>query len=174
MEIKDGYLSDEELEQLILEVEENELVSAPPGFMEDVLIKTEAWQTMQNEAREGVTLECTKTESERQKGIRQESAEQECIKSKNGKQEIRKENKVIEFHKYCIRVITSAAAAIAILFALPSAEPVELHQIPTRQELVGRCVTREEVLDDTGFLTKFMDGLTNRIGGILNETEKEK
>jgi len=35
------YLSDEELEQLIAEVEANEIVSAPPNLMTDVLAKVE-------------------------------------------------------------------------------------------------------------------------------------
>ena len=176
MKIEDGYLSDEELEQLMLEVEEQELVSAPPGFMDCVLAELEQIETCRQTAQ---------------------SIEDVRIKASGytfrQKDENRDERRITEFQKYCIRVITSAAAAIAILFALPGIEPAQLlPQVParqevlsrqevliqeevlSRQEVVGRTLPKEEVLSDTGFLTKVIDSLNYRIGGFSNETEKEK
>ena len=63
------YLTDEELEQLIADVEANEMITAPPGMMEEILA-----------------------------GI---------------------QHKKKIFQLYCFRVITSAAAAILLLFPLP-------------------------------------------------------
>lgn len=85
----------------------------------------------------------------------------------------RVKNKKRDFTMYCFRVIASAAAAIMMLFALPGvlgnispkiSEAVEetyennIHKvdIPTRQEVLAsqRYVSKEEVLDETGFLQK--------------------
>lgn len=138
MKLENEYLTDEELEQLILEVEEHELVTAPPSLLDEVLTHVEV-----KEKREAIQQSTT-------------------------------EYKVKEFQKYCIRVITSSAAAIAILFALPNVETVQVRDVPTRQEMVGKSISREEALDDTKFLTKLMNGLNNRIGGFSNEAEKEE
>lgn len=172
MNIEDRYLSDEELELLILEVEENELVSAPPGFMEEILLKMEDLQTQQKENQdisdEQITMMLVKS------GQSTKSQKMEDVVGAQDNSVSISESKIVEFRRYCLRVITSAAAAIAILFALPSTEPVEIQQVPTRQELVGKSISREDALDDTGFLTKIMNGLNNRNGGLSNETEKEE
>ena len=41
MKLEDEYLSDEQLEQLILQVEQHELLKAPPDFTESVLKQLE-------------------------------------------------------------------------------------------------------------------------------------
>lgn len=129
MNIENKYLSDAELDLLILEVEENELITAPPEFAVDVMTKI-------------IVLE---------------------EKKKN-----------IEFQRYCIRVLSSVAAAIALVFFMPNIEPEGGAELPTRQELIGETISREEALDDRKFLTKLMSSLNREIGGILDETEKEK
>lgn len=129
MSIENKYLTDEELEALILEVEENEFVSAPPEFATEVIAKI----TVQEEKR-----------------------------------------KTIEFRRYCIRVIGSVAAAIALVFWMPNLEPKEIAKLPSRQELIGETITREEALDDRTFFTKLMSNLNQKMGGIFNEAEKEK
>lgn len=134
----EGYLSEEELMQLILDVEENDLVSAPVGLLDSILKEVE-------------TLEESK------------------IISSNSK-----ENKTKEFQRYCIRVITSVAAAIAIVFLTPNVGTVKGFSMSSRQELVGKSITREEALKETGLINRILNLVENQIGGLLNETEKKE
>lgn len=129
MSMENKYLTDEELTALILEVEENEFVSAPPEFVADVMAKITAQEN---------------------------------------------KRKTIEFRRYCIRVIGSVAAAVALVFWMPSVEPKEMEEMPSRQELIGETITREEALDDRTFFAKLMSSLNQEMGGIFNEAEKEK
>ena len=82
--------------------------------------------------------------------------------------------KTVEFRRYCIRVLGSVAAAIALLFWMPDIEPKKIDELPSRQELIGKTITREEALDDRTFFAKFMSNLNQEMGGIFNEAEKEK
>ncbi|MBQ2900392.1 MAG: hypothetical protein IJE49_00905 [Agathobacter sp.] len=82
--------------------------------------------------------------------------------------------KTVEFRRYCIRVLGSVAAAIALLFWMPDIEPKEIEELPSRQELIGKTITREEALDDRTFFAKLMSNLNQEMGGIFNEAEKEK
>ena len=41
MKLENNYLSDKKLEQLILEIEQNELVQAPPNLLEEVICQIE-------------------------------------------------------------------------------------------------------------------------------------
>ena len=136
-----NYISDEELEQLICQVEQTELVSAPPDLEETIL-----------EAA----------------GLVPESIR---IKPKaSGKK---------EFYAYCFRVISSVAAAVALVFLLPElsvsgqrtdqmperykqevpgVEEV-VDEVPSREKVIlsGETPTREEVLSDTGFFDRVID-----------------
>lgn len=151
MNIENGYLTDEELEALILGVEEYELVSAPPDFVDVVAKRIENVQGIGDLSYKDVV--------EIQK-----------------KKELSQKRKQIEFRRYCIRVITSVAAAIAIVFTLPNVELMKMprEKVLTRKELIGESISREEALDNTNIITKLMNRLSNKTGGILNETEKEK
>lgn len=126
MKIEDGYLTDEELNQLILEVEKNELVSAAPGIMDEILTKIETQKT---------------------------------------KQHLSVESKRKEFQRYCIRVITSVAAAVALVFLTSNMGDMKVSEVPSRQELVGTIVTREEVLNETGVINQIKNLLNKKIGG---------
>ena len=130
MKIEETYLSDEELDLLIFEIEQNELVSTPPGFADEILTRI-------------------------------------------GKQQ-EQENKRIEFRRYCLRVISSVAAAVALVFFIPEAEMAEARSIPERQAMVGGIISREKALDDTGMITKIWKELNMKIGGLSNETEKKE
>lgn len=145
-----NYISDEALERLILDVEQNELVTAPPDLMEEVLAKLEK-QT-----------------------IRQ--VKKPPVKKK-------------EFYVYCVRVITSVAAAVALVFLLPEVSgtvwqqmpltEVNRQEIPSREEVgdtvpakeevlvTGKVPTKEEVLDDTGWVEKVF-----RDAGWIRKEEK--
>ena len=128
-----NYISDEELEHLMLQVEQEELVAAPPDLMENILARTEAAQKR-------------------------------------------------EFYAYCFRVITSVAAAVALVFLLPglteriaekqdSSEPartVYLQVIPSYEDVVAPVPeksdvvaqatrSKEEVLNKTGLIEKVLN-----------------
>ena len=153
-----NYISDDELEQLICQVEENELVTAPPDLMGSIL-----------EAVELVT---------RSEGLHGEVAPVISVKSYN----VRKK----EFYAYCFRVITSVAAAVVLVFLLPeltdrmsingihSQEQVNkwdvVGTVPVQEEVVKNVPdkatvvetkptpSKEDVLNDTGFFEKVISG----------------
>ena len=129
-----NYLSEEELEQLIHTVEQTELVTAPPDLMEEILRKAEK------------------------------------------KEKPKKAGRKKEYYAYCFRVITSVAAAIAIMFLLPEVSGMTWREnavteapswaeagdtVPSREEIVKdeKTPTKEEVLDDRGFLERVWNGI---------------
>lgn len=138
MKLEENYLTDEQLMQLIQDVEENELVSAPPGLLDTILQEVE----------------------------KAEKAQIKPITSR--------ENRVKEFRRYCIRVITSVAAAVAIIFFTPNLESLEKVDVPSRQELVGENISREEALKENGVIDQIINILNNEIGGLSYETEKKE
>ena len=159
MNMETGYLTDEELEALIFEVEENELVSAPPDFVDVISGKI------------------GELEKEKKRLIHEiDDLSYKDVVEMQKKKAVSQERKVREFRRYCIRVIASAAAAIAIVFTLPNVELMKMprEEVLIRKELIGESISREEVLDDTNIITKLMEHLNDKTGGILNETEKEK
>ena len=105
-EYLDSYLSDEELNAMICEIESGDLVMAPPGIKENVLRKVA--------------------------------------------------NKKKEFVTYCFRVVLSAAAAIVLMFLLPTNIDIAVHdeKIPTKQE-----VLEKEALNSRGLLEKILDNV---------------
>lgn len=151
-----NYISDEKLEQLICQVEQTELVSAPPDLEETIL-----------EAA----------------GLVPESIR---IKPKaSGKK---------EFYAYCFRVISSVAAAVALVFLLPETtewigktnvapdfiKTVYRREIPAPEEVVATvpsksevvavkpAPSKEEVLSDTGVIERFI----RNAGWLGNENRK--
>ena len=153
-----NYISDDELERLICQVEQEELVAAPPDLMESIL--------------EVVEFE----------------AGQIALPVAKGVASARKK----EFRAYCFRVITSVAAAVALVFLLPEltdrmtvngmpvTEHVEKSEVvetvpvqaevvknaPERATVVGAkpTPTKEEVLDDTGFIEKVISSTAEWLG----------
>ena len=120
-EYLDSYLSDEELNAMICEIESGDLVMAPPDIKENVLRKVA--------------------------------------------------NKKKEFVTYCFRVVLSAAAAIVLMFLLPTNIDITVHdeKIPTKQE-----VLEKEALNSRGFLEKILDNVevlknNNLSAVIMNE-----
>ena len=105
-EYLENYLSDEELNAMICEIESGDLVMAPPGIKENVLRKVA--------------------------------------------------NKKKEFVTYCFRVVLSAAAAIVLMFLLPTNIDITVHdeKIPTKQE-----VLEKEALNNRGLLEKILDNV---------------
>ncbi len=122
MNLGNTYLSDEELDALIHEIEQGDLVMAPPDIKRNVL------RRMENPKR--------------------------------------------AFVMYCFRVITSVAAAIAIMLLLPGAINGKQFntEIPSREEVLKKqeYVSREEALDETGFVQKFLKNLAILEGNIAS------
>lgn len=117
-EYLDSYLSDEELNAMICEIESGDLVMAPPGIKENVLRKVA--------------------------------------------------NKKKEFVTYCFRVVLSAAAAIVLMFLLPTNIDITVHdeKIPTKQE-----VLEKEALNSRGLLEKILDNVevlkSNNLSAVI-------
>lgn len=159
------YLSDEELLQLIMQVEEHELVPAPPNMLDEILAHVEVQldESLENKAirvDEFSEMPASKTSTvfvntdAEQAGIRNMAS----FPVDTAKAQLRsQETKRKEFYQYCIRVITSVAAAIAIIFAIPGMEPVKTSEIPSKQEMVGAVITREEALRETEFFPEIQD-----------------
>lgn len=156
MNDKQNYISDEMLEQLILQVEQNELVTAPPDLTEKIL----------QAAGLGKETSMELLEPEKNDAFRMASAKSKATRKK-------------EFYAYCFRVITSVAAAVALVFLLPElsvsgqrtdqmperykqevpgVEEV-VDEVPSREKVIlsGETPTREEVLSDTGFFDRVLD-----------------
>ena len=125
MDFETTYLSDEELNELINEIEKNDLVMAPPEIKEKVLKKA--------------------TDNKK------------------------------EFVMYCFRVLTSVAAAIAILLIIPGtmANGTGETQIPSREEVLQtqKYLSKEEALEEEGVVEKVLKNLAilekNRVSAIL-------
>ena len=167
-----NYISDEVLEQLINQVEQKELVAAPPDLMERI-------------------LEAVGLEGELPKESVQYSEPVETKVLPVNSRTARKK----EFYGYCFRVITSVAAAVALVFLLPELmgqmeqnasspeqSPVIRQQevpsyeevvdtVPDREEVVTamRTPSKEEVLDDTGIIKRVLDNT-----GWFNKQNSEK
>lgn len=158
-----NYISDDELERLINQVEQEELVAAPPDLVESIL---EAVEQEEKATSQPVP-----------------------VKSFTAKRK--------EFYAYSFRVITSVAAAIALVFLLPGltdrmsldgmpvAEPVNksdvVEKIPAQAEVVKTVPdkatvvavkltpSKEEVLNDTGFIEKVVNKTMDWISKENNE-----
>lgn len=167
MSEKLNYISDEELERLIFQVEQDELVAAPPDLMESIL------------------------EAAENSGVQEELSTAKVVL-------LSAVERKKEFRAYCFRVITSVAAAVALVFLLPELtnqmningvpipEPVEksavvgtvpdraevVRTVPDRATVMGVQITpsKEEMLNDTGFIEKVI----NSTAEWLSKESKEQ
>lgn len=131
------YLTDDELQRLITDVETHELVTAPPSLCEDILAKID---------------EVSKETSS--------SIEASIPIVRNKKR---------EYRRYCFQVITSMAAAIAIVFLLPNLRENQSLEASRTQKIFGASVyeTKQEALEDTGILMEAFGGFH-----IFNQTDQ--
>lgn len=122
------YLSDEELENLIDEIESSETISAPPDILTDILRLIHEPGKEQNPHISPVPEKKWFAELFRppEKGTRQ------------------------EFRIYCIRVAFCSAAVIALLFFSPRLPEFPQKEVPPRSRILAaqKIRTREEVLRD--------------------------
>lgn len=107
------YLSDMELEALIVQIEQQELVMAPPDLKDRILGKVYA---------EAKAQETAKVYAEKKT---QESEEDHTPERERPKEKVqilywkKQKAKTEEFRRYCFRVWTSVAAAILLIFMFP-------------------------------------------------------
>lgn len=101
------YLSDADLKALIMQIEQQELVMAPPDLKDRILREVQAE---------------TKTQTEAEAQVPEEKHALECERPKEKKKILysqKRKSKTTEFRRYCFRVWTSVAAAILLIFMLP-------------------------------------------------------
>lgn len=123
------YLSDEELEKLILDVEEEKLILAPPDLLENILSSVDDFEEKISFEPSRIEIEDTITEISKPPEI------------------IDFNQKKSEFRKYCFRVVSSMAAAIALLILIPGIIGVQESEIPSKASVVSEKVrTREEAI----------------------------
>lgn len=150
MILHNEYLTDEELELLISEVE-GDLVPAPPEMADR--IANVLWKEVQ--VKENNEAEKTRSKTAQNK--------------KTGKRR--------EFAAYCFRVAMSVAAAIAFMCILPNLPGFDENGVESevqeyadkeaylkenrsepRQEVYTAYPTREEVLNDKSLMQRLMEG----------------
>lgn len=126
MKLEKDYLSEEELEALIADIEENDLVLAPKDLLTNIL------RTIDEEAQNMDLERCAEKEND---------PASVSFKVQN--------NRVIEFRKYCIQVITSVAATIALVFLLPTSMQVQKAEIPSKDMIIAEQTvkTKADVLE---------------------------
>lgn len=128
-----NYLTDEELEKLILEVEAEKLIDTPPDLVSNILASIEKFE--QEEVQEPFLMNEKETVTEISKPPSAVDFNQ----------------KKSEYRRYCFRVISSMAAAIAFLVILPGISGMKESDIPSKESIVAENVqTREEVTGNNG------------------------
>lgn len=131
------YLTDEELEKLISDVETEGLMMAPPSLIDDVMEQIERAEDVTKESQSDDSyLEPTKREVDKPPKV------------------IDFDKKQKEYRRYCIRVMSSVAAAIAFVFLYLGGMDVQTEIISSKESVMMQEVqTREEVLQQEERLT---------------------
>ena len=131
------YLTDEELEKLISDVETEGLMMAPPSLIDDVMEQIEHAEDVTKESQSDDSyLEPTKREVDKPPKV------------------IDLDKKQKEYRRYCIRVMSSVAAAIAFVFLYLGGMDVQTEIIPSKESVMMQEVqTREEMLQQEERLT---------------------
>ena len=131
------YLTDEELEKLISDVETEGLMMAPPSLIDDVMEQIERAEDVTKESQSDDSyLEPTKREVDKPPKV------------------IDLDKKQKEYRRYCIRVMSSVAAAIAFVFLYLGEMDVQTEIIPSKESVMMQEVqTREEMLQQEERLT---------------------
>lgn len=131
------YLTDEELEKLISDVETEGLMMAPPSLIDDVMEQIEHVEDVTKESQSDDSyLEPTKREVDKPPKV------------------IDFEQRRREYRRYCIRVISSVAAAVAFVLLYSGGMDAQAEFIPSKESVVMQEVqTREEALQQEERLT---------------------
>ena len=134
MKLDQNYLSEEELEALIADIEKHDLVQAPPDLLNQILY------TIEKSEPHIVSLE---------------NSSKTCNTTSlldNNLCYIQKK-KTVEFRRYCFQVITSVAAAIVLVFLLPTSmqmQKSELLSIPSKDIILAKQMvkTKSDVVEN--------------------------
>ena len=124
MKLDQNYPSEEELEALIANIEEHDLVQAPPNLLNQILYTIDDSIPFENNTS---LLEKDLFYIQRRK--------------------------TIEFRKYCLQVITSVAAAIVLVLLLPTSmqmQKYELPSIPSKDIILAKQMvkTKSDVVEN--------------------------
>lgn len=124
------YLTDEELDALICEVEMTEMTMAPPDLLDDILQRIDATDDIEHE--DWNESETKETVSEPAKPPRMN----------------RIEKRRKEYRRFCIQVASSAAAAILLIFMLPLLTGGQDTAVPAKDKVLAEAgiKPREEAL----------------------------
>ncbi len=148
------YLTDEELDALICEVETAEMTMAPPDLLDDILQKMDAAD--EAEHAKGKVSETKETVSEPAKPPRMN----------------RIEKRRKEYRRFCIQVASSAAAAIVLIFMLPWFTGGQDTAVPAKDKVLAeaKIKTKEEALirSDNQLMTRIGN---SRYLSFLNSEE---
>lgn len=150
------YMSDEELELLIADIEQNELVAAPPDMLEEILERV--W-----ESEEDAVSDAENTTSNRETAY--------SVKSFTN---------IREFRRYCFKVCASVAAAVILVFALPVMSENFVTNTTEQEPFIreSRYATKEEALNDQSYLMEKFGGTNifskDREIGIFNGKREEE
>jgi len=129
------YLTDAELESMILELEQHDIVPAPPDLQEQIL-----------------------------EALEKEMPSRETVELKSSEDRSRQE-KIRVFRRFRFQVLTSVAATVLVVLLLPKFEdflkPLQKQVYTKKQEYVmqSRYETKEEALNDSGMLETLLGGV---------------
>ena len=136
------YLTDEELESMILELEQHDMVPAPPDLQEQILEALEK----EMPGQETVALKLSDDRS--------------------------KQERIRAFHKFRFQVLTTVAAAVLVILLIPKLEdlqqektdfltPLQKQEYTQKQEYViqSRYETKEDALNDSGMFETLLGGV---------------
>jgi len=140
------YLTDVELENLICELEQGDMVQAPPDMQECIMDALER-ETAEQEIQNTQIMQMSERETSQQ-------------------EERKKQDNIIAYKRYRFRVLTTVAASVMLVFLLPKLEglqqpEVDLFKPLQRQEEViqSKYATREEALNERGILETWLGGV---------------
>ncbi len=152
------YLSDEELELLIADVEQNELVVAPPDMLEEIL----------ELVRENETDTVAVPDAEKNTGNRKTAHSVKTVTN------------IREFRRYCFKVCASVAAAVVLVLVLPTMSENSAGDMSEQERFIkeSRYATKEEALNDQGYLMEKLGGTNifskEREIGIFNGKREDE
>lgn len=162
-----NYLSDQELEQLILQVEQNELVAAPPDLAQEILGSLDVSiyglehlpEAMPKQVLEQTPDTMLKHLPEQQAGCMSKLSGISVAAVRKEKSRTRGQRRA-EFFRYCLQVTAAAAAAILVVFTLPDFLNTRRVEISTKQEYetAPAYPTKEDVLTQQNLLEKVFGG----------------
>ena len=124
------YLTEEELNALIQEVEMTEMTTAPPDLLDDILQKIDSLDDLKNDLQD-------ETETKEQISELAKPPRIVCIEKRRK-----------EYRRFCIQVVSSVAAAIALIFMLPGLSGGKEMSVPAKEQVLAASDVKpkEEVL----------------------------